>query len=417
MSGAARRGPDLKVGLLLVLLVITSGIGPLAMNMVLPSMPGMVGEFDATYGHVQLVLTLYLVALAGAQLAYGSLSDQFGRRPVMIAGLVIFLVGCLICAAASNLTMLLVGRLIQGAGGCVGIVLGRAMLRDLFGRDRAASLLGYVTMSMVLAPMLGPAIGGLFEETLGWRAGLLALAGFAAATLALVAAHLPETNADRGIASGFAPLVRSFGFLIRLPVFLAYTGIMSFTTGTFLAFLAGSPFIVIQLMGRSPGEFGLWAMMIAGGYMIGNFVTGRYAARVGTRWMIRAGIYLGVAGALGLVAAAWNGLGHPLWLFGPMMIVTFANGLVMASAVTSTVSVRPDLAGAASGLSGSVQIGIGAIVTVVVGLLQDESALPPALVVGAAALLAFVCYRVAIRYPDPAGGTPGRDLSPGRDNR
>lgn len=402
MREARRPGPALRVGRLLAILVVATGLGPLAMNMVLPSMPGMVGEFDASYGYVQLVLTLYLVSLAAAQLAYGSLSDRFGRRPVMIAGLVIFLAGSLICAVASSLPALLVGRVVQGAGGCVGIVLGRAILRDLFTRDQAASLLGYVTMSMVLAPMLGPAVGGLFEETLGWRAGQAALAVFAAATLAATWAQMPETNIERGIAAGLLPLLRSFALLARIPSFLLYTGIITFTAATFFAFLGGAPYIVIELMGRSPGEFGLWAMSIAGGYMIGNFVTGRYAARVGTRRMIRVGVFVGVAGGLAMMAAIWFGLDHPFWLFAPMMVVTFSNGLVMASAVTSAVSIRPDLAGAAAGLSGFAQIGTGAVVTVLIGLVQGDSAMPMAAILTLAAIAAAVCYLLATRYPDPA---------------
>jgi DHA1 family bicyclomycin/chloramphenicol resistance-like MFS transporter len=402
VSEAAAQGPDLRVGRLLAILVVASGLGPLAMNIVLPSLPGMVGEFGAGYGYVQLVLTLYLVSLAAAQLAYGSLSDGYGRRPVMIAGLLIFLTGSLICALAWNLPVLLAGRIIQGAGGSVGIVLGRAILRDLFGRDQAASLLGYVTMSMVLAPLLGPAIGGLFEETLGWRAGQAALAVFAALTLAATWAQMPETNRERGIAAGLGPLLRAFGFLARIPVFLLYTGILAFTAATFYAFLGGAPYIVIELMGRSPGEFGLWAMSIAGGYMIGNFVTGRYAVRVGTRRMIRIGVLVGVAGGFAMMAAVALGLDHPFWLFATIMVISFSNGLVIASAVTSAVSIRTDLAGAGAGLSGFVQIGFGALVTVIVGIIQGDSAMPMATVITLAAIAAAVCYLLAARHPDPA---------------
>ncbi len=391
----------IRRGELLAILVVTTGLGVMAMNMVLPSLPTMAREFQATYNAAQYVLTVFLFALSFAQLVYGVVSDRFGRRPVMIAGLVIFLVGSLISAFAWNLDMLLLGRVVQGAGGCAGLVLGRAILRDLFDRDRAASLLGYVTMSMVLAPMLGPALGGLFQETLGWRAGILMLVVVGAGVTALVSLRLPETHFNRGESSGFTPLLRSFWILAHNPLFLCYAAIMSFTSATFFGFLGGAPYIVIEIMHRSPGEFGLWAMMLAGGYMLGNFVTGRYAQAIGTRRMISLGVIVCMAGAVCLVATAAFGPNVPIALFGPMMLVTFSNGLVMASAVSSAVSVRPDLAGAAAGFGGFLQIGTGAIATMVVGATHDGTAVPLAIIIAACAAGAFAAFLIASRFPDP----------------
>lgn len=399
MAAEARAG--IRRGPLLVILVVATGIGVLSMNMVLPSLPGMAREFDATYNAAQYVLTVFLVALATAQLVYGSLSDRFGRRPVMIAGLAVFLLGGLICAAATSLPMLLAGRIIQGAGGCAGMVLGRAILRDLYTRDKAASLLGYVTMSMVLAPMLGPALGGAFEETLGWRAGVLSTVVVGAAVLALVSLRLPETHFNRGESSGFLPQLRSFAILARQRQFLWYAAVMSCTSATFFGFLGGAPYIVIEMMDRSPGEFGLWSMTVAFGYMVGNFVTGRYAQRVGTRTMMRYGVVICILGTAAMLALAAGGANTPIALFGPMMVVTFSNGLVMASAVTSSVSVRPDLAGAAAGFGGFLQIGTGALATVLVGLAHNGTAIPMAAILTTFAVGGLFSYLAAIRYPDP----------------
>jgi len=398
---AEHAAAGIKRGQLLAILIISTGIGILAMNMVLPSLPGMAREFDASYNAIQYVLTVFLFALAFAQLIYGSVSDRFGRRPVMIAGLAIFLLGGLICAIAWNLPMLLLGRLIQGAGGCAGLVLGRAILRDLYDRDRAASLLGYVTMSMVVAPMIGPALGGAFEETLGWRAGVLALVLVGAGVLALVSLKLPETHFNRGETSGFLPQIRSFAVLARNPLFLFYAAVMACTSATFFGFIGGAPYIVIEVMGRSPGEFGLWAMSIAFGYMVGNFVTGRYAQRVGTRRMMRYGVTICVVATIAMVALAAYGPSTPIALFGPMMLVTFSNGLVMASAVTSSVSVRPDLAGAAAGFGGFLQIGTGAVATIFVGLAHDGTAIPLAVIILVFSVGALAAYLAAVRYPDP----------------
>jgi len=394
-AGGIRRGQ------LLAILIVTTGVGILAMNMVLPSLPTMAREFDATYGAVQYVLTMFLFAQAFGQLVYGSLSDRFGRRPVMIVGLVIFVAGSLINAFAWNLPMLLIGRVIQGAGGCCGLVLGRAILRDLFDRDKSASMLAFVTMSMVVAPMVGPALGGLFQETVGWRAGMLLLVVTGAAVLVLVFLRLPETHLNRGESSGFTHLLRAAGHLLSNPLFLFYCGIMAFTSATFFAFLGGAPYITIELMGRGPGEFGLWAMTMAVGYIAGNYVTGRYATALGTRRMMRLGTVIGVIGGIIVVGFAVYGPAVPLALFAPMMIVTFSNGLVMASAVSSAVSVRPDLAGAAAGLSGTIQIGTGAVTTILVGAMHDGTSLPTTAMVLLAAALALVCFLAASRYPDP----------------
>ncbi len=176
---------------------------------------------------------------------------------------------------------------------------------------------------------------------------------------------------------------------------------MACTSATFFAFLGGAPYIVIEVMGRGPGEFGLWAMMIAFGYMAGNFVTGRYAQRIGTRRMMRYGVIICIVGAGALIAFAAYGPQIPILLFAPMMVITFSNGLVMASAVTSSVSVRPDLAGAAAGFGGFLQIGTGAIATIIVGFAHNGTSIPLGLVVLVFGLGAAFCYLMAIRYPDP----------------
>ena len=153
MTKGIRKAPSIA------LLIALATVSPLAMNIVIPALPTMAEDLGTTYGTVQSVITLYLVALAVSQLFLGPLSDRFGRRPVMIAGFIAFVIGSLVCATASSALVLILGRILQ-AGGCVGLVLGRAILRDLYDRDRSASLIGYVTMAMVVAPMLAPAIGG-----------------------------------------------------------------------------------------------------------------------------------------------------------------------------------------------------------------------------------------------------------------
>lgn len=244
--------------IIIALVVLTTALGPFSLNLPLPSMPTIAAGFDVPYSRVQLVLTLFLLALALGQFVYGPLSDRFGRRPVLVAGLGVYVVGSLVCAVAPNADILLVGRFIQGFGGCAGMVIGRAMISDLYGRDRAASLIGYVTMAMVAAPMIAPALGGILDELVGWRAGFVVMAALGIVLLAVTAARLPETHQERLAFAGVAALVRGCGQLMATPVFLVHGTIMAFTSATFFSFLAGAPFVVVSLMGRSPAEYGLW---------------------------------------------------------------------------------------------------------------------------------------------------------------
>lgn len=392
---------NLRRGQLLLILIIATAVGVLAMNIILPSLPSIARDFDTSRHAAQLVLTAFLFALATGQLVYGVASDRFGRRPTMIVGLTIFAIGTLICTVAWSFEALIAGRFIQGAGASTAMVIGRAILRDLFDRNEAASLLAYVTMAMVVAPMLAPAIGGALQETVGWRASMLLLLTAAGFVIVLIILRLPETNPNLGMSASLPQHLKSYRILLASPLFMSYAAIGAFTSATFFTFVGGVPYITIELMGRGPGEFGLWIILVAAAYMAGNFITARFAQRIGTRAMMRYGTAICVVGAAVLVLFALYGPFVPLALFAPMMIVTFSNGLVMASAITSGVSVRPDLAGAAAGLSGFLQFTAGGLVTVLVSLVHDGTAVPLALMILAAAILSLFAYFEATRYPDP----------------
>lgn len=359
----------------LYVLVTVSAIGPLAMNMFIPSMPGLVNAFATDYATAQLTLTLYLVAVAVAQLIIGPLSDRFGRRPVLLVGLVLFAVGTSVCALAGSVAALLVGRVVQAAGGCAGLVLGRAIVRDVFDANRAASAIGYITMAMVVAPMVGPAIGGVLDDRFGWRAGFIVLGVLAVPVLALASARMHETNPHRR-AGGLLAILRGAGSLLRVPLFWGYTAIMSFTTGVFFAFVAGAPYAVVNLMQRPATDYGLYFMLVALAYMAGNFYSGRRATALGPRRLMLRGFNVSLLGVLGLLLSTALGPMHPLVLFAPMAVSALGHGLILPGAMASVVSVRPELAGAASGLSGSLQIAFGALTTVLVAVMQSDSMWP-----------------------------------------
>ncbi|MET0427471.1 MAG: multidrug effflux MFS transporter, partial [Microvirga sp.] len=301
----------------IVLLVAVAAVSPLGINMYLPSMPGMARALHVDFTTIQLTLSLYLAAMAVGQLVMGPLSDRFGRRPVLLGGLGIFVSGSLICLLAPTIGVLILGRVVQATGGCAGITLSRAIVRDLYGRNQVASMIAYVTMGMAVAPMVAPTIGGIFETFYGLRASFAFLAVFCCLALGFAFWRLPETNRTRGPAGPPGHLQKSYGILLRSRPFWGYTLTTSFISAAFFAFLAGAPYVMIELMGRSPAEYGLYFAMVPSGYIIGNFVTGRLAARLGPNRMILAGILATFAGVGAMAAIFATGFMHPTALFGP----------------------------------------------------------------------------------------------------
>jgi MFS transporter, DHA1 family, multidrug resistance protein len=360
----------------IALLVAVSAVSPLGINMYLPSMPGMARAFSVDFTTIQLTLSLYLAAMALGQLIIGPLSDRFGRRPVLLIGLTAFVAGSLICFLAQNVSLLIFGRVVQAMGGSAGITLSRAIVRDLFGRNQVASMIGYVTMGMAVAPMIAPTIGGVLDTYFGWRASFAFLIVFGGSALLFAVWQLYETNHNRGSADSARELLRRYGSLFRSRLFWGYTLATSLVSAVFFAFLAGAPYVTIELMGRSPAEYGFYFAIVPSGYILGNFITGRFAVRVGSNRMILAGTIVVMASVAAMAAVFATGTMHPSALFGPMFFIGAGNGLVLPSGIAGAVSVKPDLAGAAAGLAGSLQIGFGALVAPFVGATLDTTVWP-----------------------------------------
>lgn len=350
-----------------MLLVLIVSISPLAMHIYLPSLPGLASELMATDAEVQLTLSVYLFVVANAQLIIGPLSDRYGRRRILLIGLALFLVATVYCRMATSIEALIVGRAFQAAGACAGMVLGRAIVRDISTRETAASLLGYVTMGMAIAQMLGPALGGVLDGFYGWRASfdLLIVIGLGISIATVMA--LPETNLQP--LPSFAPraLVRSHRALASEPRFWAFATTGALASAIFFAFLGGGPLIAQRELGLSPTGYGLYFAMLAAGYAVGNFLAGRFSESIGPPTMIFAGNIVSLVAMLGLAAMLLAGWLHPLTLFAPMLLSSLANGLCLPNTFSGALSVRPDMAGTASGLAGWLQVMMGAVATVLVG--------------------------------------------------
>lgn len=401
MSSSSVPVPGASSPLLYVILVAVSTNGPLAMNIFVPSIPGLMEEFSATSGTVQLTLTVYLAGLAISQLVYGPLSDIYGRRPVMLGGLGLYVVASLLCAFATSIETLMVARFVQALGGAAGMVLGRAIVRDLHGREASASILGYITMAWVLVPMFAPALGGFLDEIATWRMSFYVLVGFGSAVFLLVLWGLPETNPPtEGGGDEAARLARGASALFREPRFVGYTLTLGFCSAVFFTFIAGAPFIMVEVLSRSPLDYGLWFMLVSVGYMTGNFLSGRYSQAIGIDRMITVGNSLAVAGTLIMLGFAISGALSPITLFFPMLLVTLGNGLVIPNGTAAAISVLPKTIGAAAGLSGFAQIAIGATASQFTGAWQGTSPLAALWLMAAAAILAGVAHQImSRRYP------------------
>ena len=379
---------------LLALLIALTAIGPLCLNILAPAMPGLVTTLGAGAGAVQLTLSLFLFGMAVSQLVLGTLSDRFGRRPVMLAGLVITVVSSFAAIAATSITGLIVARVFQAFGATAGIVIARAVVRDLYDRDRAASMIGWVTMAMVIAPMLAPLLGGTLDTTFGWQAIFAFIGLFAAAVLAWATFELRETrNVVTG--EGFGHFLTASGSLLRDRTYLGYALVAATNSAMFFTFIGGAPHVVVTVMHRAPTEYGVWFIVLSLVYMAGNFAAGRWSAQYGVDAMVRAGVAVTVLGAA--VGIAWMLIepqGGPLVIFAPQMIIGFASGFMLPNAIAGAVSARPQAAGAAAGIMGFMQMGLGATTSQLIGHLLEgaQTGLPLAaivLVLCACGLVAF----------------------------
>lgn len=388
----------------LLTLVMAAAVGALAMNVFLPSLPGMARYFDTDYSVMQLAVSLYLVATAVLQLFIGPASDRFGRRPVLLVCLGIFLVGSLAAIYAPTVELLLACRLLQ-AFATAGIVISRAVVRDTVDTAEAASKIGYITMGMSVVPMIGPMIGGFLDELYGWQAGFILTLGFGLIAFAFVYADLSETN--RSKSASFAAQFRSYPELGGSKHFWGYALTAAFTSGGFFAFIGGGPYIASDMLHLSPSQYGFYFGIISLGYMLGNFISGRFSRHFGINRMMLTGNLIGAAGMVLSIILFGIGLYHPLSLFGPAFFTGVGNGVTLPNANAGIVSVRPHLAGSASGLGGSMQIGAGAVFSILAGVLLTPQSGPFPLLwlmflsSGAAVLSTLYLIRIA-REPGDA---------------
>ena len=351
-------------------LVLLTGLSVLSLNMFLPSLSNMAESFQADYALVSLSIAGYMGMTAVLQLIMGPLSDRFGRRPVLLAGLAVFTLASLGCVLATDIWVFLAFRMLQGAI-VSGAALSSAVIRDMVPAPQAASLMGYVSMAMAIAPMLGPMFGGALDELFGWRASFMAFVGFGVVVFGLCWIDLGETSKNRS--KTFAKQFQTYPKLFRSRRFWGYSLCMAFSTGAFYAFLAGAPLVTRTLFAMSPGTLGFYMGTITAGFFLGSFLSGRYAKRYPLTAMMISGRIDACAGLVVGLVLFQAGFVHAISLFGATIFVGLGNGLTMPSCSAGAISVRPELAGSASGLSGALTVAGGAVLDSITGTIISEA--------------------------------------------
>jgi Bcr/CflA subfamily drug resistance transporter len=363
-----------------------------------------IAEFGVDYGVIGLALAAYAAVSACLQIVMGPLSDRFGRRPVVLWGLAIFVIATMGCVVSPDVWTFLACRMVQAVIAPI-FAVSLAVIRDTTSKGEAASKMGYVAMAWAVAPMLGPSFGGLLDEAFGWRASFWFLAIFGIAVFALCWMDLRETN--RNPSNTIAAQFRAYPELLGSRRFWAYALTMAFSAGAFYAFLAGAPLAASAAFDLSPAMLGILMGSITVGFMLGSFLSGRFAGRFALTTMLIAGRIVACVGLLFGLILYVAGVDHVMALFGPCMFVGVSNGLTMPSANAGALSVRPNLTGSAAGLAGAIAVAGGATMASVAGavLTQDNARYALLLVMLSSATIALAAALSArhLERAAPAG--------------
>jgi DHA1 family bicyclomycin/chloramphenicol resistance-like MFS transporter len=371
-------------------LAFTALITPLAVHIFLPVIPVVKAELALTDAQAQFTFSIALFTMAFATLVYGTLSDRYGRRPVLLGGLVLFLIGSAISAAAQTVGTLAVGRLVQACGAACGMTLVRVIARDAYRAEHLVRAIAYLTMFYTLGPMISPFVGGVLIDAFGWRAvfAFAFLAGLAITLSVYVA--IPETRPERDIASKDDGVLRSYGALLRNPVFLAFVLQSGFNTGAFMTMATASSTFMKELLQRPSTEFGLYFLVFPVGFLLGNLISSRVGNRAFNETMVMIGATLAMATILVQAFLLMGGVVTPLALFVPGFFLTMAQGIALPYAQVGAMAAVPAVAGTAAGVGVFVQNFCGASFTQIYGLLADGTPRPMLLIVSLSGFLGLL---------------------------
>ena len=389
-----------------VLLGALTAIGPMSMDIYLVSVPSMTEAFHTTVSQVQLTLSVYMFGFAIGQLVYGPLADGFGRRPALIGGLVIYVIASLVAALAATIETLIVARLFQSIGMCSGVVVSRAIVRDLFERERAARLLSHMAVVMGVAPIVAPMIGSYLHVAFGWRANFAFVTVYGVLALLAVVFMLGETSKridpaalnPRRIAGNWAKLVSHRAFV-------GYALTSACTGGALFAFISGASYVFLSVFGFPESSFGYLFGFVMLGNIAGAVIGSRLVMRYRIEGLLLRGVSLAVIAGAGMAVLAWARVDHVAAVLLPMFVFMIAFQLVQPQSMAGALSPFPHMAGNASALLGLFQFSFASLVGVWVGALFDATQRPMAAVIGAMAVLAWLSFMLIVRPTAPPAPT------------
>jgi MFS transporter, DHA1 family, multidrug resistance protein len=380
------------------LLGALAGVTALAVDMSLPTLPFITEVFATSTDSVQLTLSLFLVGYAGGQLFCGPLSDRVGRRRVLIGGLTVYALAGFACAASPNIHVLVAARLVQGLGACVGPVLGRAVVRDHLTGHRASQTLSYITLVMSIAPLAAPLLGGFLLNHFGWSAIFVFLGVFGTALLAATVLLFPESlkSPDRE-ALRLARIAANAHAFFSNRHCVGYSLINAFVFAGMFSFISGSPFVLIEVYGVPPGQFGFYFAMGAVGLVIGATLNSRLVHRVTGEGVMRAGFALLLVAGAALLVVAWTRWGGALAIVFPMLLYVMALGLILPNATAAAMEPLPHMAGMAGSFMGAIQMGSGSLSGYIVAALYNGTPMPMAGMLAAMGVCAVLSYLLLVR--------------------
>jgi DHA1 family bicyclomycin/chloramphenicol resistance-like MFS transporter len=383
------------------LIVFIAGLFSLlavASDLYLPALPALRRDLGASDAQAQLTLSALVVGFGVAQLAYGPFSDRFGRRPVLLAGLAVFILASIAAMLAPTIETLVGARFLQGVGACSGQVIGRAIVRDVYEPVRGARTLAQIFLVLGLAPLFGPLLGGYLAVWFGWRAtfAFLVLCGIAvwAASWRLLA----ETNRNLDpSATDLATLAANARRIVTNATFVGYAACYTFTYCGLFAFLSAAPFVLIEVLGVPPERFGLWFMIGVAGNLSGAYFCSRLTQRFALPRLLAIGACASASGGLTMLGLALAGVAHPLAIIGPMALYLFGHAFTSPVCMAVAVGPFPKNAGLASALLGFIQLGIGAVSGQVLMRLHDGTTRPLAIAVALFACSLLAAYLALVR--------------------
>lgn len=374
----------------ILLLASVTALGPLAVDMYLPALPTIAEAFNVSSEQAQLTLSIYMVGFAAAQLYCGPVSDRFGRKPVLFAGLVIFGLASFACACAPNIETLMAARFFQALGGSAGPVLGRAAVRDVYEPHEGARVLSYMAGAMALAPAVAPMIGGAVLVSFGWGAIFFVLVIYAATIAAIVGIAMPEPlSMDHRQSIRFKAILRNYHLLISERRFLAHALTNASAWAGLFTFLSAAPFVLIDFFGVAPEAFGRYFVVVVAGFLLGTLGGARYGRRIDSERLIVVGAACCAAGGALMAALAICGVFTPLAVVVPQGLYMVGVGIIMPQTTAGALAPFPYFAGTGSSLFGFIQLTLGTALGTLVVQLADGTSRTMALAIAATGLLSF----------------------------